>query len=159
MHHFQCAMNPISLKMTKLSALYFYQGWYLALTLTEKKMAWLKKCCCTYIVKMILILSWLIWVFIAVMFGWHIIAKLWTSQTLQMTLHFWAVLANSGDPYTSCLGISIFSPFPHQLLFLSSALSSAYFLSIYCKQYGPRSDCSQGSSLIRVHGVCFHDII
>ena len=25
--------------------------------------------------------------------------------------------------------------------------------SIYCKQYGPRSDCSQG---IRVHNVCFH---
>ena len=29
--------------------------------------------------------------------------------------------------------------------------------SLYCKQYGPRSDCSQTSSLIRVHIVCLHD--
>ena len=35
---------------------------------------------------------------------------------------------------------------------LTSALSSAYVLScLYCKQYGPRSNCSLGSSLIKVH--------
>ena len=32
-------------------------------------------------------------------------------------------------------------------------------IRLYCKQYGPRSDCSLGSSLIRVHSVCFHDKI
>ena len=29
-----------------------------------------------------------------------------------------------------------------------------YFGSQYCEQYGPRSDCSCSSSLIRVHTVC-----
>ena len=38
----------------------------------------------------------------------------------------------------------------HLLMFLGS---------LYSKQYGPRSDCSQGSSLIRIHSVCFHDNI
>ena len=31
--------------------------------------------------------------------------------------------------------------------------------SLYFKQYGPRSDCSQGSSLIRDHSVHLHDEI
>ena len=31
-----------------------------------------------------------------------------------------------------------------------------YFGSLYCKSYGPRSDCSLRSSLILVHSVCFH---
>ena len=35
----------------------------------------------------------------------------------------------------------------HLLIFLGS---------LYCKQYEPRSGCFQGSSLIRVHIVCFH---
>ena len=36
--------------------------------------------------------------------------------------------------------------------------SSFLFLSsLYCKQYGPRSDCSLGSSLIRGHTICFLD--
>ena len=40
---------------------------------------------------------------------------------------------------------------------LSSALSSAgYFKSHYCKQCGPRSDCSFRSSLIWVHTVCLY---
>ena len=40
---------------------------------------------------------------------------------------------------------------------LSSALSSAYdFKSHFCKQCGPRSDCSSRSSLIRVHTVCLY---
>ena len=40
-----------------------------------------------------------------------------------------------------------------------SSLNCIYTLgSLYCKQYGPRSDCSLGSSLIRVHSICFHDI-
>ena len=34
-----------------------------------------------------------------------------------------------------------------------------YFGSLYCKQYGPRSDCSIRSSLIRIHSVCFLDKI
>ena len=29
--------------------------------------------------------------------------------------------------------------------------------SLYCNQNGPRSDCSQGSRLIRVHSVCIHE--
>ena len=40
---------------------------------------------------------------------------------------------------------------------LSSALSSACdFKSHFCKQCGPRSDCSSRSSLIRVHTVCLY---
>ena len=40
---------------------------------------------------------------------------------------------------------------------LSSALSSACDLkSHFCKQSGPRSDCSFRSSLIRVHTVCLY---
>ena len=30
-------------------------------------------------------------------------------------------------------------------------------LHVYCKQYGPKSDCSFRCSLIKVHTVCFHD--
>ena len=48
-----------------------------------------------------------------------------------------------------------------QTTFLSALCM--YFGSQYCKEYRPRSDCSNkeqtdrsGSSLIRVHGVCFH---
>ena len=40
---------------------------------------------------------------------------------------------------------------------LSSALSSACdFKSHFCKQCGPRSDCSTRSSLIWVHTVCLY---
>ena len=40
---------------------------------------------------------------------------------------------------------------------LLSALSSACdFKSHFCKQCGPRSDCSSRSSLIRVHTVCLY---
>ena len=40
---------------------------------------------------------------------------------------------------------------------LSSALSSAgYFKSYFCKQCGPRSDCSFKNSLIWVHTVCLY---
>ena len=40
---------------------------------------------------------------------------------------------------------------------LSSALSSACdFRSHFCKQCGPRSDCSSRSSLIWVHTVCLY---
>ena len=38
----------------------------------------------------------------------------------------------------------------HLLMFLGS---------LNCKQYEPRSDCSKGSCLIRVHSACFHKII
>ena len=43
----------------------------------------------------------------------------------------------------------------HPCCLLSCLLK--YLSSLYCKQYGPRSDCSLNSSLIRVHIVCFHD--
>ena len=33
-----------------------------------------------------------------------------------------------------------------------------YFGSLYCKQYGPRSDCSLWSSLVRVHIICFSGV-
>ena len=39
------------------------------------------------------------------------------------------------------------------------SLQLMYFGGLYCKQLGPRSDCSLRSSLIRVHSVCFHDKI
>ena len=40
---------------------------------------------------------------------------------------------------------------------LSSALSSACdFKSHFCKQCGPRSDCSSRNSLIRVHTICLY---
>ena len=40
---------------------------------------------------------------------------------------------------------------------LSSALSSTCdFKSHFCKQWGPRSDCSSRSSLIRVYTVCMY---
>ena len=40
-----------------------------------------------------------------------------------------------------------------------SSLLLMFLGSLYCKQYGPRSDCSLWSSLISVHIVCFHDKI
>ena len=44
---------------------------------------------------------------------------------------------------------------------LSSALSHLLMFlgSKYCKQYGPRSECSLRSTLIWIHSVCFHDKI
>ena len=49
------------------------------------------------------------------------------------------------------------NPVKRQSQLLSSALSSAcYFKSHFCKQCGPRSDCSFRSSLIRVHTVCLY---
>ena len=48
-------------------------------------------------------------------------------------------------------------PLKHQSQQLSSALSSACdFKSHFCKQCGPRSDCSFKSSLIWVHIVCLY---
>ena len=44
-------------------------------------------------------------------------------------------------------------------LLLSPALGHMFLGSLYCKQYGSRSDCSQISSLIRIHSVCLNDII
>ena len=48
----------------------------------------------------------------------------------------------------------MFNPFGaiHENCCLLSLLLT-YFGGLYCKQYGPRSDCSLGSSLIRVHSV------
>ena len=39
---------------------------------------------------------------------------------------------------------------------LDVSVSPYVLSSLYCKRYGPISDCSQGSSLIRVHIVCLH---
>ena len=47
-------------------------------------------------------------------------------------------------------------PLKRQSQQLSSALSSFDFKSHFCKQCGPRSDCSFRSSLIRVHTVCLY---
>ena len=48
-------------------------------------------------------------------------------------------------------------PLKRQSQLLSSVLSSAsYFKSHFCKQCGPRSDCSFRSSLIWVHTVCLY---
>ena len=53
--------------------------------------------------------------------------------------------------------ILIFSPpFTKKIVF---SFLLVCFGSVYCKQYGPRSDCSHRSSLIRVHDVCFDDKI
>ena len=37
-----------------------------------------------------------------------------------------------------------------------SLICLMYFGTQYCKHYGPRSNCSTRSSLIWVHGICFH---
>ena len=51
----------------------------------------------------------------------------------------------------------ILKPLKRQSQLLSSALSSAsHFKSHFCKQCGPRSDCSSRSSLIWVHTVCLY---
>ena len=68
------------------------------------------------------------------------------------------------DEYKSCHKVSIKSkrcydskPLYCQSQQLSSALSSACdFRSHFCKQCGPRSDCSSRSSLIRVMTVCMY---
>ena len=56
--------------------------------------------------------------------------------------------------------IKIFTPFPakHDFRFLLHSLLM-FLGSINCKQYVPRSDCSKGSSLIRVHSICFYEKI
>ena len=53
--------------------------------------------------------------------------------------------------------VVFFNPLKRQSQQLSSALSSACeFKSHFCKQCGPRSDCSSRSRLIWVHPVCLH---
>ena len=47
--------------------------------------------------------------------------------------------------------------FCHLLSHLYMLSSVDLYMLIYCKQYGPRSDCSKGTSLISVHTVCFLD--
>ena len=56
------------------------------------------------------------------------------------------------------LGALSVNPFPafHNICRLLSHLLM-YFSGLYYKLYGPRSDCSLRSSLIRVHSICFHD--
>ena len=50
--------------------------------------------------------------------------------------------------------------FPTVTTFVTCSSHLLIFLgSLYCKQYGPRSDCSIRSSLIRVHSVCLHNKI
>ena len=56
-----------------------------------------------------------------------------------------------------CFSKVVLNYFPasHNLYCLLSHLLM-FLGSLYCKQYEPRSDGSQGSSLIRVHIVCSH---
>ena len=69
---------------------------------------------------------------------------------------YWDIALNSALYCVStCRPLTPFPPvitvvvcFSHLFMFLGS---------LYCEKYGPRSDCSQWSSLIRVHIVCFHD--
>ena len=63
------------------------------------------------------------------------------------------------SPHVKCIRIyhTFDKPLKRQSQLLSSALSSAgYFKSHFCKQCGPRSDCSFRSSLIWVHTVCLY---
>ena len=54
----------------------------------------------------------------------------------------------------------LLNPFPSSRCFCRLLSHLVMFLdNMYCKQYGPRSDSSLWSSLIRVHCVCFHDKI
>ena len=109
----------------------------------------------------------------------HIISILWTFIRTTIAKHIWCgpttdifvetknnpvffffffflkmVLSRSMTDYYGILG---YYPLNCQSQRLSSALSSACdFKSHFCKQCGPRSDCSFRSSLIRVHTVCLY---
>ena len=51
-----------------------------------------------------------------------------------------------------------FQPFPDHSRHFLPLIFCLYFLeSFYCKHYGPRSDFSFRSSLIRAHSVRFHN--
>ena len=50
------------------------------------------------------------------------------------------------------LYLNVFPPFTTYFICFSHLFMLLGIL--YCKQYGSRSDCSKGSSLIRVHNVC-----
>ena len=64
---------------------------------------------------------------------------------------------NKGGPGQTIWAFTVHIRHKDPLLELSSALSSArYFISHFCKQCGPRSDCSFRSSLIWVHTVCLY---
>ena len=52
--------------------------------------------------------------------------------------------------------LNVFPPFTTYIICSSHLLM--FLGSIYCKQYGSRSDCSKGSSQFKVYIVCFHDI-
>ena len=75
----------------------------------------------------------------------------WWRSTLPLIHRFWTpmqVVKGICSNFRKCI-ICI------NAKLLSSALSSACdFKSHFCKQSGPRSDCSFRSSLIRVHIVC-----
>ena len=67
------------------------------------------------------------------------------------------VCRNKYTPLFWRFDMSYHNPLKRQSQLLSSAWSSAgYFKSHFCKQCGPRSDCSFRSSLIWVHTVCLY---
>ena len=99
----------------------------------------------------------------------HLLMKLWSNQILPDQDKHWlkvcwnlSVMSDGNSRrYFSC--INIFSkrrikqdikrnPFPHQT---GQLLKATCFCSQYCKQYGPNSDSSLSSSLIRVHRFAF----
>ena len=57
------------------------------------------------------------------------------------------------------LGLRLIVFLPQGDFCLLLSLLLMFLGSLYCKQYGPRSDCSLGSKLIGVHSVCFFDKI
>ena len=97
------------------------------------------------------------------------------------SLHFWSIMPtvyrehneiSSSASFTNLL----FCPFltailipnvasiitllpPTQTFVVCSSRLLMFWGSWYCKQYEPWSDCSQGSSLIKVHIVCVHEKI
>ena len=57
------------------------------------------------------------------------------------------------------LNILLLNPYLASQLFSSVSHLHMFSDKLCCKQYGPRSECSLGSILIRVISVCFHDKI
>ena len=76
-----------------------------------------------------------------------------SDQIVLAGLHIcWSDTLKSGLPATVTI-------FPPAMTCVVSLVCSCHLLmfsgSLYCKHFGPRSHCSQGSSLIRVHSLAF----
>ena len=71
------------------------------------------------------------------------------------------ILAPMLSEAVRCLqvGFTTVNPYPFTTFVICSFCLLMFLGSLYCKQNGSRSssDCSFGSSVIRVHIVCFHE--